>query len=445
MLLLLLTLCECSTDQQSVGQDLESDFQEIVNVAVAADVPGYFVIGGENYGYSHDLINAFAQESDRMLDLTTGEPLSRLWNNLENNSADMAVSMSSEVTAGALSLPLYSTNYVVLANAKSVRGQAKRHLTDIVKDGVVMISSGFERTKSYDAVLDSLPGAKLYISPKDGYELADGLLNGDFDFLVCEASEALMAREFIKGIKTVYEFGESVEISLVFSSANSDMYDNFVQWFDQYRQTEEFARTKGIYLDKGFKRRAQAINQHTRIVNGISVWDNLLREVGTREGVDWKLLSAIAYKESRFHHNVISKSGATGLMQIMPVTARHFKVDQRRLTDPEVNVELAAKLIKSIENLLDLPSNASPEDRLSLILAGYNCGVGTVSDAMKLAKAIGENPTSWRDVSHCLELMGDDQFKCDDLSYRRFTGGDETLQFVSGVKRRYDMYRANVD
>lgn len=63
-------------------------------------------------------------------------------------------------------------------------------------------------------------------------------------------------------------------------------------------------------------------------------------------------------------------------MQIMPVTARHFKIDQRRLSDPEVNITLAAKLIKSIDESLGFAEGTPDESRLSIILAAYNCGIG---------------------------------------------------------------------
>ena len=82
-----------------------------------------------------------------------------------------------------------------------------------------------------------------------------------------------------------------------------------------------------VYSGRGDGRCFGGAEGDRRVPNGISVWDGMIREVGMREGVDWRLLSAIAYKESRFRHNVVSPSGACGLMQIMPVTARHFKID----------------------------------------------------------------------------------------------------------------------
>lgn len=99
-------------------------------------------------------------------------------------------------------------------------------------------------------------------------------------------------------------------------------------------------------------------------------------------------------------------------MQIMPVTARHFKIDQRRLSDPEVNITLAAKLIKSIDESLGFAEGTPDESRLSIILAAYNCGIGTVRDARRLARAEGENPDSWEAVSALPRPDGDGDYMC---------------------------------
>ena len=58
----------------------------------------------------------------------------------------------------------------------------------------------------------------------------------------------------------------------------------------------------------------------------ISRFDNIMRKVGSEEGQDWRLMSAIAYSESRFIENLKSRQGAKGIMQIRPIVARHFNV-----------------------------------------------------------------------------------------------------------------------
>ncbi len=172
----------------------------------------------------------------------------------------------------------------------------------------------------------------------------------------------------------------------------------------------------------------------------ISRYDELLREVGNREGHDWRLLSAIAYNESRFQADVISDRGARGLMQIMPAVARSYNVSEQHIMDPHTNVTLAAKVLTCIKQSLRM-GGASEEDRLKIMLACYNGGVGHVLDARKLASKYGGDPNSWEDVSAYLRLKSDPGFAQDEVvKCGRFNGSGQTLAFVDKVMVKYKAY-----
>ncbi|MEG1623087.1 MAG: transglycosylase SLT domain-containing protein [Alistipes sp.] len=173
----------------------------------------------------------------------------------------------------------------------------------------------------------------------------------------------------------------------------------------------------------------------------ISVYDQIMRRVSDEEGNDWRLMSAIAYHESRFTANVISTRGARGLMQIMPSVARQFDVSQEKVLDPETNVRLANQLLNKIAVSLRLPSEISYENRMSLVLASYNSGIGHVLDARSLARTYGEDPNSWEVVSRYLELKSQpDYYENDVVKCGRFTGFKQTRAFVDDVMSRYDKY-----
>lgn len=84
--------------------------------------------------------------------------------------------------------------------------------------------------------------------------------------------------------------------------------------------------------------------------------------------VDVALLMAIAKQESDFQSDCVSHAGATGIMQIMPATAKELGV--KDLYDPEDNILGGAKEISS--RLKDYNGD------LDLALAGYNAGIGNV-------------------------------------------------------------------
>lgn len=173
----------------------------------------------------------------------------------------------------------------------------------------------------------------------------------------------------------------------------------------------------------------------------ISAYDNLIRRVSESEGHDWRLMSAIAYHESRFTPDVTSRSGARGLMQIMPSVARQFEVPLEEVTDPETNIWLANKLMTKIQATLRLPDGTSETDRMSIALASYNGGIGHVTDARRLARINGENPNSWEVVARYLSLKADPEYyRSEVVKCGRFTGSGQTLAYVKNVIGRYDRY-----
>jgi soluble lytic murein transglycosylase-like protein len=96
--------------------------------------------------------------------------------------------------------------------------------------------------------------------------------------------------------------------------------------------------------------------------------DSLIVESGRRHGVDPVLLYAIMHRESAFKRRALSHKGASGLMQLMPATARRFGV--RNIWDPAQNIEGGARYMRV---LLDMFGGD-----VRLALAGYNAGEGAV-------------------------------------------------------------------
>ncbi len=174
----------------------------------------------------------------------------------------------------------------------------------------------------------------------------------------------------------------------------------------------------------------------------ISEFDGVMRRIGKEEGQDWLLLSAIAYSESRFQEDLVSRRGAIGLMQIMPIVGKQINVAKEAIADTETNIRLAGKLLSKIESTLKLAPSTSKSDRLSIILACYNGGIGHVSDARRLARSNGEDYNSWSVVAHYLQQKANPEvYESEVVRYGKFTGSKQTEAYVREVMKRYEMYR----
>ncbi len=173
----------------------------------------------------------------------------------------------------------------------------------------------------------------------------------------------------------------------------------------------------------------------------ISRFDPIMREVGEEEGLDWRFMSAIAYSESRFIEDLESSQGALGIMQIRPVVARHFNVPVEDIDDTETNVRLAGMLLSELDGMLRIPASTPMEDRLSIILASYNAGIGHVMDARRLARSEGADPNSWDTVRHYLAMKADPAYyERDIVQSGKFTGYKQTNGYVNEVMKKYRQY-----
>jgi soluble lytic murein transglycosylase-like protein len=96
--------------------------------------------------------------------------------------------------------------------------------------------------------------------------------------------------------------------------------------------------------------------------------DSYIVESSARYGIDPLLIYAQMHQESAFKLRATSHKGASGLMQLMPATARRFGVTD--IYDPKQNIDAGVKYMRW---LLDKFGGD-----VRLALAGYNAGEGAV-------------------------------------------------------------------
>ena len=132
--------------------------------------------------------------------------------------------------------------------------------------------------------------------------------------------------------------------------------------------------------------------QHVTVKNFplLDTWDALIVAAADKYKVDKALIKAVILAESGMNPGALSRSGAMGLMQLMPPTAKDLGVTDP--WDPAQNIDGGVRYLRKVLTMFQ-------GDR-RLALAGYNAGPNLV----KRIKAVPNYPETQTYVKRVIGL-----------------------------------------
>ncbi len=154
----------------------------------------------------------------------------------------------------------------------------------------------------------------------------------------------------------------------------------------------------------------------------------LFRKYGEQYGVDWLLMAAQGYQESRLDQSVKSPVGAIGVMQVMPATGKDMKVGDIAQLEPNINAG-----VKYMRFMMDQYYKNEPMDDLNkglFAFASYNAGPGRIRQLRQVAKQRGLDPNVW---FNSVERVVAERI------------GRETVTYVSNIYKYYIAYRLTLE
>ena len=150
----------------------------------------------------------------------------------------------------------------------------------------------------------------------------------------------------------------------------------------------------------------------------------IFRKYGEQYNVDWLMMAAQGYQESRLDQTLRSKSGAIGVMQVLPSTGKELKVGDIRLIDPNINA--GVKYIRFMRDRYFTDEKMTDLNKLLFTFASYNAGPAKIARLRKEAATKGLDPNVWfNNVERIAQLRI----------------GNETVQYVSNIYKYYVAYQ----
>jgi membrane-bound lytic murein transglycosylase F len=152
-------------------------------------------------------------------------------------------------------------------------------------------------------------------------------------------------------------------------------------------------------------------------------------QAATQSGLDWRLLAAVGYQESKWDPHAASGDGAQGVMMLTADTARALGIRDR--ANPEQSIFAGARYLAQVREMI--PERIAEPDRTWLTVAAYNVGFGHLEDARIITQALGKNPDSWAEVRERLPLLAQERWYA--RARRGYARGWEPVQFVDRIQR----------
>lgn len=145
---------------------------------------------------------------------------------------------------------------------------------------------------------------------------------------------------------------------------------------------------------------------------------------GEQYELDWLLLIAQGYQESRLDQSARSPAGAIGVMQVLPSTGREMDVGD--ITVLENNIHAGARYVRWMIDRYYADEPMDDTERLLFALASYNAGPRRVQALRREAQALGLDPNTWFD-------------NVEYVAAQRI--GRETVEYVANIYKYHIAFR----
>jgi membrane-bound lytic murein transglycosylase F len=267
------------------------------------------------------------------------------------------------------------------------------------------------------------------VDGQDQLELLEQVASGKADVTVADSTEFTLGRYFHPELRPAFRLAEAEEIAWALAPRSRDLLPQVERFFAEMESIGRLAeilernRRSLVRFD-----RVDAAHFVGSVRERLPQYQAWFREAAAETGIDWRLLAAMGYQESRWEADAVSPTGVRGLMMLTAETAQRVGVSDR--TDPRDSILGGGRYLKLIKETI--PGRIVEPDRTWLALAAYNVGFGHLEDARVLAQRRGLDPDRWDAVRETLPLLAQERWYTQ--TRRGYARGWEPVGFVRNVQ-----------
>ena len=254
--------------------------------------------------------------------------------------------------------------------------------------------------------------------------------SGGADYAITDAREFSFAHHLYPNVLVGFALPDTRPVQWIVRKGASALLEAVDQFFGALGESGEL--TQLVQSASGDNRRfeyEESREFQTHVADRLPRYRSWFEQAATQVGIDWRLLAAVGYQESKWDPIAASDDGAQGLMMLTADTAQAMGIKNRN--DPQQSIFAGARYLAQVREMI--PDRIPEPDRTWLTIAAYNVGFGHLEDARIITQALGKDPDSWAAVRERLPLLAQGRWYT--RAKRGYARGWEPVQFVDRIQR----------
>jgi len=390
-------------------------------------------------GFSRDLTEAFAETLGVKVRYVVAPDYPALMEMVKKQQVHMAAAMPIPAAAVAaaggdprliFSAPLLETRQVIVQHASALPVDSAARLAG----REIAMPVGALQAQTLRALDIAPPPVIVERANTHDLELLGGVAQRHHELVASTELHFAVASNYYPDLAIAFELPGKLAYVWALHANSPTLIERATRFIESARQDGTLRRLNDRYF--GLVRRMDAQDSTTFLEHVRSRLPNFRQEFHDAQeitGIDWRLLAALAYQESKWDPLATSPTGVRGMMMLTEDTADRLKVTNR--LDARQSIRAGAKYLALLMD--DLPEGIQHPDRLWFALAAYNLGQGHLNGARAFAPGLKKNPDDWFDMKQVLPLMARPEYYTR-LKSGRARGGEAVI-LVENVRNYYDV------
>ena len=382
-----------------------------IRVLVNYNATNYFIVKGKQAGLEYELMHSFESylnkglTADKKIHLIfIALPFEQLIPALLSGEGDV-IAAGMTITPERKNKVAFSSPYrtniseVVVRNKNTKKVEKAQDLSGKLVH-VVRGSSYFSSLQRLNKVLKQEKKPEVAIVQTDKSLVSEDILQmvnaGIFNYTVVDSHIANIWSRVLDNIVT--EEGAAIstgsQIAWAVRKSDKDLLYKLNLFIKKYKQ----GTTAGNVLFNRYYKNTKWITNPVSesSLKRLHQYQKSFIKYGNQYNIDWVMLTALGYQESKLNQRAKSNHGAVGVMQIKPSTAadKNIKITGVKESSDK-NIHAATKYLAFLRSRYFSDPKIEPIEQLAFTLAAYNAGPARIVQMRNKAKKLGKNPNKW--------------------------------------------------